>query len=190
MGKNSMGEFSEFELQQLNMKIGTSVKYVECGAVGTAEEELTSKTVSKKYRGIIVKQRTKGTGAGTLKLSLHMNYEMYCQTFGMIDENLKEGVKAYGMDSKHPTFSLTALVVDEDDNKKLKAYPLCTITSSQSRKIENGGEDVAEAELEIAIMPDEYGYGMYEALYENVEQSIQTAWMENFTSDLVRIDEA
>lgn len=187
MGKNSMGEFSEFELQQLNMKIGTSEKYEECGAVGTAEEELTSKTVSKKYRGIVVKQRTKGTGAGTLKLSIHMNYEMYCQTFGMVDENLKEGVKAYGMDSKHPTFSLTALVLDEDDNKKLKAYPVCTITSSQSRKIENGGEEVAEAELEIAIMPDDYGYGMYEALYDNVEETIQTSWMENFTPELVRV---
>lgn len=187
MGKNSMGEFSEFELQQLNMKIGASEKYEECGAVGTAEEELTSKTVSKKYRGIVVKQRTKGTGAGTLKLSIHMNYEMYCQTFGMVDENLKEGVKAYGMDSKHPTFSLTALVLDEDDNKKLKAYPVCTITSSQSRKIENGGEEVAEAELEVAIMPDEYGYGMYEAIYDDVEEDIQTAWMESFTPELVRV---
>lgn len=190
MGKNSMGEYSEFELQTLNMKIGEDTTYQECGAVGSAEEELTSKTVTKKYRGVVVKQRTKGTGAGTLKLSIHMNYDKYCQTFGMVDPELKEGVKAYGMTSKHPVFGLTALVLDEDDVQKFKAYPVCTITSSMSRKIENGGEEVAEAELDIAIMPDEYGYGMYEALAEKAGEDIKAAWMESFTPDLVRIAKA
>lgn len=190
MEKNNMGEYSEFELQMLNMKIGDAETYQECGAVGTAEEELASKTITKKYRGVVVKQRTKGTGAGTLKLSIHMNYEMYCQTFGMVDEELKEGVKAYGMNSKHPTFGLTALILDEDDDQKLKAYPSCTIISSMSRKIDNGTEEVAESELEIAIMPDKYGYGMYEVLAEKASEDVKSEWMSNFNPELVRIIKA
>lgn len=190
MEKNNMGEYSEFELQTLNMKIGDAETYQECGAVGTAEEEMESKTITKKYRGVVVKQRTRGTGAGTLKLSIHMNYDMYCQTFGMIDEELQEGVRAYGSNSKHPTFGLTALILDEDNNQKLKAYPECTITSSMSKKIENGTEDVAEAELEIAIMPDQYGYGMYEVLAEKAGEDIKSSWMSNFTPELVRIVKA
>lgn len=187
MTRNDMGEFSEFELQELYMKIGTATKHEECGAVGTAEEELDAKTITKNYRGVPVKKRTKGTGSGTLKLNIHMNYEKYCLMFGMYDESLKTGVRAYGMDSKHPDFSLTAKVLNEDDEIKYKAYPLCTVTSSQSRKIQNGGEEVAEAELEIAIQPDEYGIGMYEARAEDIEDSeLASAWMESFTPALVR----
>lgn len=190
MTRNDMGEFSEFELQELYMKIGTATKHEECGAVGTAEEELDAKTITKNYRGVPVKKRTKGTGAGTLKLNIHMNYEKYCLMFGMYDESLKTGVRAYGMDSKHPDFSLTAKVLNEDDETKYKAYPNCTVTSSLSRKIENGGEEVAEAELEIAIQPDEYGYGMYEARAEDIEDAeLASAWMEDFTPELVRVSE-
>lgn len=188
--KNNMGEFSEFELLTLMMKIGTSEKYEECGAVGTAEETLDSKTVSKKYRGAIVKQRTRGTGSGNLKLSLHMNYDMYNKTLGMASEELKEGVYAYGMGSKHGVFSLTALVLDEDDRKKLKAYPNCTVITAPPRKIENGGEEVAEIDFEVAINPDEYGNGMYEALYDEIDEGIREEWLTNFTPKLVRINEA
>lgn len=188
MTRNNMGEFSEFELEELYMKIGTATKHEECGAVGTAEEELDAKTITKNYRGVPVKKRTKGTGAGTLKLNIHMNYEKYCLMFGMYDESLKTGVRAYGMDSKHPDFSLTAKVLNEDDETKYKAYPKCTVTSSLSRKIENGGEKVAEAELEIAIQPDEYGYGMYEARAEDIEDAdLASAWMEDFTPELARV---
>ncbi len=189
--RNDMGEFSEFELQELYMKIGTSTKHEECGAVGTAEEELDAKTITKNYRGVPVKKRTKGAGSGTLKLNIHMNYDKYCQMFGMDDENaLKAGVRAYGMDSKHPNFSLTAKVLNEDDEIKYKAYPVCTVTSSQSRKIENGGEEVAEAEIEVAIQPDAYGVGMYEARAEDLEDTeLAQTWMESFTSDLVHTSE-
>ena len=46
---------------------------------------------------------------------------------------------------------------------------------------------MAEAELEIAIQPDEYGIGMYEARAEDIEDSeLASAWMESFTPALVR----
>ena len=190
MKANKYNEFSEFELKQLNMKTSSDERYEECGAVGTAEEELEAKTVVKKYRGVNAKQRTKGTGAGTLKLSLHMNYEKYNEMFGKKNDQLKDGVVAYGQNSTHQEFALTALVLDEDDEKKLKAYPRCIITNNPGGKIENGGEEVAEIELEIAIMPDEHGYAMYEALYDGADEEVRTAWLESFTPDLVRVTEA
>ena len=60
-------------------------------------------------------------------------------------------------------------VLDEDDNKKLKAYPVCTIQSALSRKIEAGTEEIAEIEIEIAIMPDEFGNGLYEAVESDLK---------------------
>lgn len=190
MQYNSYEEFSEFELEQLNMKTDSDEKFVECGAVGTAEEELGVKSVVKKYKGVEAKRRTKGTGAGTLKLSLHMSYDRYNQIFGMKSDSLAEGVATYGQGSSHEVFALTALVVDEDGDKKLKAYPKCTITNAPNRKIENGGEEVAEIEIEIAIMPDKYGNAMYEALYDKVSSDIKSKWMEEFTPDLVQAPSA
>ena len=69
------GEFSEFECRKFAMKFSKDENYVEAGAVGSIEESMNTKTVTKKYMGIEKKTRTRGTGTGELKLSLHMNYE-------------------------------------------------------------------------------------------------------------------
>ena len=53
---------------------------------------------------------------------------------------------AYGKNSLHPTFTITADVYDEDDVRKLKAYPMCTMSTGPARKVENGADEVAEVE--------------------------------------------
>lgn len=67
---------------------------------------MNTKTVTKKYMGIEKKTRTRGTGTGELKLSLHMNYERYKQTYGMNLDGLEDGISAYGSNSVHPEFAL------------------------------------------------------------------------------------
>ena len=108
------GEFSEFELQEFGMKFPEDTEHKVAGAVGTLEESMNTKTVTKKYKGVEAKTRTRGTGAGELKISMHMDYEMYKKTYGMILDTLVEGVHAYGQNSVHPVFSSITFVVDEN----------------------------------------------------------------------------
>lgn len=182
---------SEFELDQLGFKFDgvDAYKTVEC--IGSCEEEMTVKTVTKSCRGVVKKKRSKGTGEGTLKLSAHIPYDIFVEAYGMEFDTLKEGVKAYGQNSVHKVFALVGHVVDEDGNEKLKAYPNCTITTGVVRKIENGAEEVAEMELEIGVMPDDFGNGMYEAVVSEItEETIKTTWMTAFTPELVQVAKA
>ena len=179
---------SEFELEQIGIKFEDETTYETVECVGSCEEEMTVKTVTKKCRGVVKKKRSRGTGEGTLKLKAHIPWAIYTKGYGMNLDSLKEGIKAYGQNSIHKTLSIVGLVIDEDNNEKYKAYPNCTITTGVVRKIENGAEEVAELELEIGVMPDEYGNGMYEAVAEEItDESVKTAWMTSFTPELAQI---
>lgn len=178
--------FSEFEVKETSIRFSDEEEATKIGCVGTSEETLNSKVVTKKCEGRVAKTKVRGDGTGALKLSLHMKYDTFLKTYGMKVKGLKAGVVAYGTDSIHEAFCLTQKVIDEDGNEKLKAYPNCIVTSGISRKIENGAEEVAEIELEINLMPDENGMCMYEALVdETLDASIKTNWITKFKPEMV-----
>lgn len=181
MKTTSFGEFSEFTCDQLGIKVSGEKNHKVVAAVGSIEESMNTKTVVKKYKGIEAKTRTKSDGTGEVKISAHVAYDTYIKIYGMDVEGLIKGVTAYGQDSVHKPFSITSLVLDEDDNKKLKAYPNVIIKEGKSGKIENGGEEVQEIELTISVMPDEYGIGMYEALYDEMDAEMAKKWMSDFS---------
>lgn len=183
-------EYSEFSLERFGMKFPDDERYEVAGAVGSAEETMNSKTISKKYKGITAKTRTKGDGTGEVKFSMHMNYDMYVKAYGMKIENLIEGVTAYGQNSVHPTFGMVMEIRDEDEREKFKAYPNCIIKEGRAGKIDNGSEEVAEIEMTISIMPDKYGNGVYEALKEKLDEQTANKWMTEFTEDMVQVTEA
>ncbi len=182
--------FSEYEIKETSIKFKDDTSAARAGCVGTLEETLDSKTVTKKCEGIDTVVAVKGTGKGELKVNLHIPYEMYNKIYGMNLETLITGVVGYGQKSIHNKFCLTGKVYDEEGNCKLKAYPNCIMKKGISRKIENGAEEIAEIELTIAVNPDEEGFGMYEALISNLEEStietLTNSWMTNFTTDLVQ----
>lgn len=178
--------FSDFEIDQLGFKFSGTDAYKSVECIGSYEEELTAKVITKKCRGVVRKKIVKGTGEGTLKISAHIPYDIYTEMYGMNLDTLIDGVKGYGQNSVHPTFSLVAHVKDEDGVEKYKAYPNCVIETGKTSKIENGAEEVAEIEIEVSVAPDDNGQGMYEALDEEVDDSVATAWMTAFTSDLVQ----
>lgn len=179
--------FSEAEVSEIAIKIDGATKADINKCVGTIEEEMEVKTVTKKCRGVVTKSRTKGTGTGTVKISLHMAQDIFADLYGMQNDNLKDGVIAYGEQSIHPCFCLTAKTEDEDGNVKYKAYPVCTIQSGISRKIENGAEEIAEIEIEIAVKPDGEGRGLYEAVESDLtDDTLKSQWMESFTPELVK----
>lgn len=186
-----MSVFSEYELRKMGFKFKSGEEYLSADCVGSCEEELESKVITKKCRGNVVKTTVKGTGSGTLSISMHMPYEIYTQAYGMNLDTLIEGVKAYGQNSRHEAFAIVQDVFDEDGIEKFKAYPNCIIQTGVARKIENGAEEVAEIELEVSVMPDEYGNGVYEALAsELADSNLKTTWMTAFEPSLVQVKNA
>lgn len=180
------GVFSEFEVLEQWIKVAGDNTYSTMSCVGSSEEELEVKVVTKKCRGRKAKEKVKGTGNGTLKESLHVPYEIYNKMYNMTRENLADGVLAYGQNSTHPEFAITQKVLDEDDEVKYKAYPRCIIEEGPKRSVENGAEEVPELELTIALLPDDNGECMYEALASGLDETIASKWLENFTIDLVK----
>jgi len=187
------GVFSDYELDQMSVKFhgDEAATYKTMNCVGSMEEEMESKTVTKSCRGVVAKTRSRGTGSGTLTISAHVPWEIFTNAYGMVLDSVKEGVMAYGSNSIHKTFSIVAHVKDEDGVEKLKAYPNCVITTGVVRNIENGAEEVAEMEMEISVMPDEYGNGLYEAIVtELTEESLKNTWMTAFAPELVQVANA
>lgn len=182
---------SDFELRKIGIKFDSAEAYKTVDCIGSMEEEMTVKTVTKKTRGVITKKRSKGTGEGTLKVTAHLPWDIFTEAYGMTLDTLVDGVKAYGQNSIHEGFALVCDVYDEDNNEKLKAYPSCMITTGVVRKIENGAEEVAEMELEIGVMPDDFGNGLYEAVIEELkDETLKTTWMTAFDPTMVQIESA
>ena len=177
--------FSEYLVKKTSIKFNGESVYSSMDCVGTNEEELNTKVITKKCRGVVAKTRVIPTGDGTLKLSLHVPYDIFCKAWNLSNADLKQGVYKYGQDSRHPEFTLVQLVEDEDGNQKYKAYPRCIIQTGITRKVENGAEEVALSDIEISIMPDENGNALYEALAENMSSDLQNAWLTSWSVALV-----
>lgn len=180
------GVFSEFEVKEQWIKVAGEENYSTMSCVGSSEEELEVKVITKKCRGVKAKEKVKGTGSGTLTESLHVPRDVYNKMYDMTRENLKKGVYAYGQNSSHPEFSITQRVLDEDDEEKFKAYPRCILESGPKRSVENGQEEVPELELTITLLPDDNGECMYEALKSELEEEIAKKWLEHFDTSLVQ----
>lgn len=186
MSGNKSTVFSDYELEKVGFKFKSDSAYRAVECVGSMEEEMEAKTVSKKCRGVVKKKKTRGTGNGTIKISLHIPWDIYTQAYGMNLSTLIDGVKAYGKNSVHEEFAMVGDVKDEDGVAKLLAYPNAVLESGTAKKIENGAEEVAEVELEISVMPDDYGNGKYEALVDDINEEVASTWMTAFTPALVQ----
>lgn len=185
------GVFSEYEVREQAIKFKSGTEYVGANCVGSSEEEMNAKVITKSCRGVVSKKVVKGDGTGALKLSLHIPYAVYVQAYGMELDSLIEGVKAYGQNSVHESFAIVQHVFDEDGVEMYKAYPNCIIEAGKTAKTENGAEEVAEIELEISLMPDEFGNGMYQALAADLaDETVKTKWMTAFEPSLVQVASA
>ena len=185
------GVYSEYEIREMGIKAEGEQTFASANCVGSCEEALDTKIVSKKCRGVVIKKTVKGAGTGKLTISMHMPWDIYTKVYGMNLDTLIEGVKAYGTNSKHKNFACTQHIFDEDDAEKFKAYPNCIIETGVARKVENGAEEVAEIELEVSLQPDEFGNCMYEALAEELtDETMKSKWMTAFDPSMVQIASA
>lgn len=179
--------YSDFEVKNTAMKFPEDEIANIIGCVGSMEEAMNVKKIEKKCEGVVTKSVIKGDGTGELKLSLHMRYDLFQKSYGMISDGYKAGVYSYGNKSVHKPFCLTMEVLDEDGIGMLRAYPNCVVSEGRARKIENGAEEVAEIEMTVTVMPDENGQGVYEAVESLItDTTLKEEWLTKFTSILVK----
>ena len=178
--------FSEFEVRSQYIKVSGSDSFVSMSCVGSSEESLEVKVVTKNCRGELAEEVVMGAGNGTLTESLHVPYEIYNAIYDMTHSTEVAGVYSYGQLNTHPEFALTQEVYDETGDLKYKAYPRCIIESGPNRPVTNGQTEVPELSLTITLLPDDYGQCMYECLVSETDSTITDAWLEGFTSDLVQ----
>lgn len=183
--------FSEYEVREIGFRFEDEAEALVVECVGTAEETMNTRVITKKCRGVVKKKVVKPDGTGVKKYSLHMPWDVYTKIFGMDNEKVVDGVKTYGINNTHKKFCLTEHIFDEDDNEKFKACPNCVVETGKAAKTENGAEEVAELEIEIAVAPDNYGNGLYEALASELSDStVKTNWMKKFDAATVNIASA
>ena len=60
------GVFSDFEIDRMNVKFADAESVIAMNCIGSLEEEMTAKAITKKCRGVTIKNIVKGTGEGTL----------------------------------------------------------------------------------------------------------------------------
>lgn len=173
--------FSEFFLQELGFIFsdGSSNYLVEC--VGKLEETMETKTITKKCRGVVKKSRTKGS-SGTVKVTAHLPYELKLKLYSMAEH--ATGVYGYGTESLHEEITITAKVLDEDDNVQYRAYPVA-VCNTKSASVDDDATEVPMDELEFTVTADDNNEIVYQALEDDIDSTIAESWMESFTAELI-----
>lgn len=180
--------FTDFEVRETALKFDGAAEFLKDDCVGTMDIEETIRKITKKCRGVVVKNIVKHDGIITLTLSLHMTWPVYQKMYGLSSDGLKAGVYALNRDkSVRPSFLMVNHVYDEDGNEKYFAFPNCKATGALKEKIDNGASDVAEVEVEIEASADEYGNSMYEAMATELsDATVATTWMTAWAYTLVK----
>ena len=191
MAFSSADPYSYFECDQLAIKVAGDEAYTRDDCVGTLSVERETKTVTKSCRGVVKKRKTKPTGNGTIKVSIHVKLALYRRMHNMVNTGLQPGVYAFDNTASMPELSLVARVKDEDDNIMFLGYPRCKIEEINALNIENGAEEVAEVEMTISYMPDDYNKGEYQALAVDLTGDVLTEenWMTSFSSEVAQLTE-
>ena len=192
MSFSSAEVYSYFECDQLAIKVAGDESYTRDDCVGSLNVERETKTVTKKCRGVVKKRKTKPTGNGTIELKLHIKLALYRRINAMTNEGLQPGVYAFDNTQSMPELALTARVKDEDDNIMFLGYPRCKVEEINKLEIENGAEEVAEVEMKLSYMPDDYNKGEYQALEVDLTGDVLTPsnWMTTFSSETAQLDAA
>ena len=185
MAITSADVYSYFEADQLAIKVAGDNDYTRDDCIGSIEVERETKTVTKSCRGVVKKRKTKPTGNGTITLKMHVKLALYRKLYAMTNEGLQPGVYAFDNTVAMPEASITARVKDEDDNIMFLGYPRVKVEEINTLSIENGAEEVAEVEMKLSYMPDDYNKGEYQALADELTGSVLTSstWMTDFSSE-------
>ncbi|AIS61362.1 hypothetical protein [Listeria ivanovii] len=167
---------------------GKQGKGAPFGEFSKFEGEASIKTVARKAEGVPVEEVSKpemmeGTLTGHILLSVAR------ELYGLTTQGLREGIWAYGSNSKTANFALTAEERDMYGAPHLLAFPNVSVTGGIKWSLENGSEEVAEVEIPIKAMRDSSGNLRYDALASEVtDEKVKEKWHTDFSPEMVKAD--
>lgn len=148
------------------------------GCIGKLDAETEIKSKSKICGGVTQKKKSKPTQMN-IKISGHMQLKVIREIFGITNKGLIDGVYSYGTNSLGKDFSFVAEEFDTfEENTRLIAFPNCSSATGFIKSVENGAEELAEVELEITALPDEFNEFYYEGI--ELPEDIAKEWMTKF----------
>lgn len=183
----AVADFETYRITNGHVKFEGDVAAQELGCTGALEVETETREVVKKCEGRIVDKKII-IESMSMTLTGHIKVDTLRKIYGIDTTGLKAGVYSYGNKSipKRGCWTFDALDLYEE-NKKLMAFPKTVNTTGLKLSIENGGDEVAEVELEMSVMPDSEGEYYYEAFEADVtDAAVKTGWHTNFTPELVK----
>lgn len=167
---------------------GTQQEGTKFGCMGSINGETEMRDIVKNCEGVEAKKISKPVKMNNT-VNAHIPVQVARDFFGLSNKDLKPGVWAYGSLSKGKKFVFTADVIDEfEDVTKLIAFVNCTNSTGFRIQIENGGDEVAQLELQFTSLRDELKNFYYEALIDELEDAtVAKQWHEKFTPELVKV---
>ena len=184
-----MAAITEFEIYQVtngHAGFGTA-NATAIGCTGSLEVEPDTKTVTKKCEGVTTDEVQQVVGL-TVNFSGHVKVDVLRNVWGLDTTDLKAGVWSYGVNSRGKRGVYTWEAYDmRRETKKFIAFPELAATTGLRWKVENGGDEVAEVEIEFRAFPDANGNFYYEAFESELTDTVaKTTWMTKFTPALVK----
>lgn len=148
------------------------------GCVGKLDAESEVKEIKKVCGGVTQKKKSKPSQLN-VKISGHMKLSVLREIFGIKNDGLIDNVYSYGIDSSGKDFVFVAEEFDDfEEVSRLIAFPKCSSASGFVKSVENGAEELAETEIEITALPDEFGKLYYEAI--GLSEEDKKTWMTAF----------
>lgn len=186
---NVRDDFEDYQVLELMIKSkaegSTAIAF---GPLGTLETESETESIEKKAEGRVIKSKTRVSKL-TVNITGHATVPTKRTVWGFDTSKLKDGVYAYGSDVPSTGLIITAKVVDMEGNIKYIAYPNVSNVSGLKFNIEDDQTEIAMNEMEFSANADENDRFYYEAYADEIDSSIATQWLTNFSTDLVTEEE-
>ena len=181
----------EASVQELDSNYETTGTAKSFGCVGTLSIEPEVQQIVKNCG---IKQLKSVTKTAYLNVTIagHINRSVADSLFGLTNDGLVTGVKAFNVNSSSKSMCFTAKVYNMDRSEvKYIALPIIQNISGFVKNIDNGATEVAYVELEFNALFDKNNNAYYEALEsELTDETVKSKWMTEFTPDLVKITES
>ncbi|HHJ2556268.1 TPA: phage tail protein [Streptococcus pyogenes] len=157
------------------------------GCTGEISVEAETHKVTKKCEGKVAREVTI-IDKLNITFKGHMPVDMLRESFGLTNADLKEGIYGYGRKSIGAEGSLTFDVFDLGrEVKKLIAFPNVAFVDGLKFALSNGGEEIAEVEMNLSGMFDENDFCYYETFEDDLkDESVKTGWSKTFEPKLVK----
>lgn len=182
---NIREDFEDYQILEGTVKIGDN-QAIAFGPIGTLEGEADIEVVEKKAEGNVIKT-IKRVKKVDVTMDGHATVPARRGLHGMTTEGLKPGVYAYGSDIKSQSIVFTAKVRDMDGNIKYIAFPNMENIKGLTIKIDNDVTEIEMNEFEFSAMKDSNNKFFYEAFDTELEDvAVKSAWLTNFTPELVK----